>query len=237
MEQNEKRLQELMNSLNAYNGNVVSSVSRWKISDSYDVSNGRKYMRDERVAFVKPMIKKQYCNRIAMRNGKYVQVPETLFDKITDFLTSKTSKCSLLLNGIPGTGKTTLAHSIMDVIAVLYRSEINTNQIYCIRCKASELGEMVKEKKEQFKRLKSATVLFVDDVAFSGENEVVNDYGTKRRPFEDLLEYRYDRQMMTICTSNLTFEQFREKYGERIYSRMCEMFMVLQCGKIDYRQQ
>ena len=237
MDQNEKKLQELMSSLNAYSRQQMTPTMRWKITDLYEECGGQKRLADERAKYVLPLLQQQYRNRVAMRGKEYTETPQGLFDKVVWFLTNPKAKPSILFNGIPGTGKTTIANAIMDVLAVLYKDEAMKEQITLKRCKASELGEMVKKEQDKFKRFQSATVLFIDDVAFSGESEVVNDYGTKRRPFDDLLEYRYDRQLMTICTSNLTEMQFKEKYGERIYSRMCEMFMILQCGKTDYRQQ
>lgn len=237
MEQKDpKRLQELMSSLNAYSAYKVSPTARWKIADEVQTVNGETHVIAERVAYVAPMLAQQYKNNVALRGGRYNAMPSELFGKIAAFLTDRNAKPCLLLNGVPGTGKTTLANAIMDVIAVLYKNDITTNKMTCHRCKASELGEVVKEDKTKFQRIKTATVLYIDDIAFSGESEVVNDYGTRRRPFDDIIEYRYDRQLMTICTSNLTFEQFREKYGERIFSRMCELFAVYQCGKTDYRK-
>ena len=102
--------------------------------------------------------------------------------------------------------------------------------------KASELGEVLKRDKDGYKALKSVTCLFIDDLGFNGESEMVNDYGVKARPIEDIIEYRYDRQLMTVCTTNLTAGEIRTKYGERIYSRICESFSMVAVAGTDYRQ-
>jgi hypothetical protein len=68
------------------------------------------------------------------------------------------------------------------------------------------------------------------------ESEMVNDYGVKARPIEDIIEHRYDRQLLTVCTTNLTAGEIRDKYGERIYSRICETFSMVPVNGMDFRQ-
>lgn len=51
--------------------------------------------------------------------------------------------------------------------------------------------------------------LFIDD--FGKEPLTVNDYGTKTRPMEEVIEYRYTRRLLTFATTNF-------KLGDLPYS-------------------
>jgi DNA replication protein DnaC len=54
----------------------------------------------------------------------------------------------------------------------------------------------------------------------------------------ELLKERYVNvpHNRTMVTTNLTPEQMKEKYGERVYSRMREMFNVIPIAGSDLRQ-
>lgn len=54
-----------------------------------------------------------------------------------------------------------------------------------------------------------------------------NDYGNITNPIVDLLEYRYDNQLYTVITTNLTPQQITGKYGVRIADRFREMLDVV----------
>ncbi len=61
----------------------------------------------------------------------------------------------------------------------------------------------------------------VDDVGF--EPCEVLDFGNVVNPVIDLMEQRYDEQLFTILATNLTPDQIKERYGERISDRFNEM--------------
>ena len=64
-------------------------------------------------------------------------------------------------------------------------------------------------------------MLAIDDLGT--EPVEVLDYGNVLYPIVDLLTRRYDRQLFTVITTNLTSEEIRAKYGERIADRLNEM--------------
>ena len=64
--------------------------------------------------------------------------------------------------------------------------------------------------------------------------EVV-EYGNVLNPIIDLIEYRYLRQLFTLVTTNLTAEQIRKKYGNRIADRFNEMLEVIVFKNQSYR--
>lgn len=159
-----------------------------------------------------------------------------VFTYVARFLTDKKMKWSLMLYGTPGTGKTCLLQAMHRTIMKLYYNETASGQISVTYVKASALGEILKDEKDRFKKMLNCTVLFIDDLGFSGEEEMVNDYGSKRYPVEEIFENRYDRHLMTICTSNLTKPEFEKHYGQKIFSRFCEMFAFVPLSGQDLRR-
>ena len=65
-------------------------------------------------------------------------------------------------------------------------------------------------------------MLSIDDLGI--EPSEILDYGNILNPVIDLLTQRYNAQLFTIVTTNLTPKQIREHYGERIADRFNEMF-------------
>ncbi len=64
--------------------------------------------------------------------------------------------------------------------------------------------------------------VILDDVA-SGINPdkvTYRDLEFRREVFFSFLDYRYNSKKPTVITSNLTREQFKQVYSERIFSRL-----------------
>ena len=53
----------------------------------------------------------------------------------------------------------------------------------------------------------------------------------------DLLTRRYDKQLFTIITTNLTPQEIRAKYGDRIADRFNEMMVKIVFENPTYRIQ
>lgn len=54
-------------------------------------------------------------------------------------------------------------------------------------------------------------------------------------PIVELLTKRYDEQLFTIMTTNLTPEGIRKRYGDRIADRLNEMTIVIPFKNPTYR--
>lgn len=233
-------LQTLLNSLTGYNNSWRQQTERWKISDEYDQyhkdANGNPYLVKDRTTYVPELLEHEYKLLVAGRAMTLRPIDSRVLAYCVRFLTDPRTRTCLLLYGTPGTGKTTFMRAMWMTIGFLYKDEISRHDIVSRYVKASELGQLLKQDKEAYKETKKATCLFIDDLGFNGESEVVNDYGVKARPIEDIIEHRYDRQLMTVCTTNLTARELREKYGERIYSRLCEQFAMVAVNGQDFRQ-
>ncbi len=66
------------------------------------------------------------------------------------------------------------------------------------------------------------------------------NYGNTQNTFKDIMELRYNRfksiGTRTHVSTNLDANQFKERYGERMESRLYEMFNVLVFKGTDYRK-
>ena len=76
-------------------------------------------------------------------------------------------------------------------------------------------------------------MLAIDDLG--KEPTEVLDYGNVLSPVVDLMEYRYQHQLFTAVTTNLTPDEIRDKYGKRIADRFNEMLEVIVFEDISYR--
>ena len=143
-------------------------------------------------------------------------------------------KAGILLCGSCGNGKTTLLEATCRMInsiyplssRVRYEDELfyNRNNHAGIRWEtAVKMADMCK-KEDDFRSFVQSEWLAIDDLG--QEPAEVNDYGNVRYPMRDLLCYRYDRNMLTIVTSNLTPKDISERYGERIADRLREMMAI-----------
>jgi DNA replication protein DnaC len=92
-----------------------------------------------------------------------------------------------------------------------------------------------KNEPEYFEQLKKAELLFIDD-AGTEPSAIVKIWGNEVVPFTDMIYHRYERQLFTIITSNLTMPELSAKYGERIADRFEEMFDRIAFENNSYRK-
>ena len=77
-------------------------------------------------------------------------------------------------------------------------------------------------------------MLAVDDLGI--EPLEIQDYGNILSPMVELLTRRYDRQLFTMVTTNLTPQEIRAKYGDRIADRLNEMMVKIVFRNPTYRR-
>lgn len=148
-------------------------------------------------------------------------------------------KPGLLLLGSPGNGKTT----IMKALRLLFGYVIENTVGYSTAIKnemviheADEIADMcvLADRQADYKELFTCPMLGIDDMG--AEPTEVMHFGRLYNPLVRLITKRYDNQLLTVITSNLTGEQLKAKYGDRVYDRLKEMMMVVSFTNKSYRK-
>lgn len=217
--QKQQELQELKTSIMTFNARW--RAERWQLCPLATDMDTAKAILDAST-----------CAVVAER-GMMPKTPDAApFFEVCRYLIG--SKPWMVLYGTPGTGKTTYMRAVERAARMAHDKD---SQRTVIRWeKASGLGYILKNDPAGWEAVKKCKLLLLDDAGFSGECEVVNNYGVNARPVNEVLEYRYDMQLNTVMTTNLTREQLRDNYGERIWSRLCEMAAFVKMTGRDWRQ-
>ena len=98
---------------------------------------------------------------------------------------------------------------------------------------AKSMVTTCKSNYEDWKRLMYQDLLAIDDLGT--EPREVMDYGNIINPTVDILTRRYENQLFTIISTNLTPPDFSQVYGERIADRMREMMEKIPFNNSSYR--
>lgn len=158
-----------------------------------------------------------------------------LINYLANYLTNPRCKFGLLLCGTPGNGKTTMLHAIRELIFFT-----NNNSLWDVPYRtvsapmydAREIAQISKDFRE-FRKLKSLPLLFLDDLGKEPTERM--EYGNVTTPVVELLEYRYDAQLSTMISSNLTPPELSKKYKARVADRFKEMLEIVVFPSLSYR--
>jgi DNA replication protein DnaC len=143
-----------------------------------------------------------------------------------------------MMCGTCGNGKTTLLYTLQSAINDLHRCGHfeflgKEFRIGLRIVDAKDITEIAKDL-DELKQYRLQQMLAIDDLG-KEPTEVLN-FGNVVSPVVDLLEYRYNHQLFTVVTTNLTPKEIREKYGARIADRFNEMLEVIRFQDISYRR-
>mgnify|MGYP003632026089 CR=1 FL=1 len=136
----------------------------------------------------------------------------------------------ILICGKCGTGKTLLLKIYKEIVKNLKSQAfriISSNQI---------VREFDEHGSQSLKKYIDYRFMFDD---FGSEN-IGKHYGKDEEVFKTLLEERYnlfiDKKTPTYLTSNLSLSQIKNRYGDRVASRINEMFNIIVIGGNDRRK-
>ncbi len=133
----------------------------------------------------------------------------------------------LWLCGSIGTGKSTMLLIIKEFCKLVRPSENGWPYSYKI-IRATELcKEFAQRGYEGLEQYVESNRLAIDEVG--AENLSVAHYGMTENVIQYILQHRYDRrhQAFTHVSTNLTEENLRQMYGDRIYDRCRELFNIV----------
>lgn len=143
-------------------------------------------------------------------------------------------KSGLMLMGLCGNGKTTLMRAIVRLIEYLSEQvDGYSRRKRVLITSAKAITRICTTDHKQYEGLMTEPMLAIDDLGT--EPSEVMYYGQPLTPLVDLLSERYDRQLLTLITTNLVKDQLMEHYGERIYDRFKESMQIIPFTNSSYR--
>ena len=181
------------------------------------------------------LMRAAYMAEVEFRHKEYKEDEHVVANlrSVADYLTDDGSRFGIMLCGVCGNGKTTMLYAFQNVLNYLIERNLLENTKVGIRIiDAKEILSLGKDDKE-FSRIRADEMIGIEDLG--KEQTGVMDYGNLLNPVIDLLEYRYNQQLFTFITTNLTPKDIRKKYGNRIADRFNEMLHVVIFGGKTYR--
>lgn len=146
-------------------------------------------------------------------------------------------KFGIMCCGIYGNGKTSLlysfqtAHNELCNIAGAIPEPFNKASMDIVD--AVEFA-MTCANVDKFKDYCRRPMLALEDIGRDAEQ--LKFYGNTITPIIDILEYRYQRQLFTFITTNLTLKELKAKYGARVADRFNEMEIIIFNNPDTYRR-
>lgn len=152
----------------------------------------------------------------------------------------------LLIMGNVGCGKTVILTALANVLRIFpfysqYDSRAETMQtnfipVYKLVEGFTSSGydiftEGLKTKNDSRTSL-LRNLIFIDDI---GAENIVSNYGNTVNVVGEFIIRRYDTKIKTFTTTNLDPKTLKSFYGDRVYSRMREMFNFIAVGGGDRR--
>ena len=152
---------------------------------------------------------------------------------MAEWLTTNDHRFCLLLCGKCGNGKSTLVKAFQNLLNLLGLRDEYGNALGFSIVDTREIAWMCRDHHQEWRALSRRNILAINDLGT--EPVEIQDYGNHLSPVIDLLYKRYDEQLFTIITTNLTPKEIRERYGERIADRLNEMAFRIVFDNDTYR--
>ena len=170
-------------------------------------------------------------HRVFERNEHF----DVQLNLIAKYLTGGSKKFGLMFCGLCGNGKTTWAKALQLLASGLnLKNPINNLYYVFPLCNAKDLAMRSKGNYNDWRNVMRYQLMIVDDLGT--EPREVMEFGNVYTPLIDLITTRYEEQLYTIFTTNLTPAQLEEKYGKRIVDRLNEMVEKVVFENESYRR-
>jgi DNA replication protein DnaC len=148
----------------------------------------------------------------------------------------KNLKQGMYLTGNVGSGKTLLACIILNELIFRYNikcmyAKINKDFLNALKDTYQKDSESHGRERNIEMEFAEVDVLVIDDFGVQKESEWANS------KLYDLIDGRYEREKITLLTSNLPLIDWKEKGEGRVYSRLCEMAHEIKIDCPDYREK
>lgn len=175
-----------------------------------------------------------YQAEVAYRHRAYIANEKTAeyIRRVAEFLTGGGPKFGFMFCGRCGNGKTTLLRAMQTAINYLANRNYFKEPKGLSALDAKDVVAISRDFAE-WKKYMDKELLAIEDMG--REPAEVLEYGNRLNPVTDLIEYRYDRQLFTGITTNLTPKEIREVYGDRVADRFNEMLEVIVFENKSYR--
>ena len=122
---------------------------------------------------------------------------------IANYLTGGSKKYGLMFCGLCGNGKTTWAKALQLLVSGLNLKNPTNNLYYVFPlCNAKDLAMRSKGNYSDWRNVMRYQLMIVDDLGT--EPREVMEFGNVNTPLIDLITTRYEEQLYTIFTTNLT---------------------------------
>ena len=153
---------------------------------------------------------------------------------VANWLCGMSGKNSLLLAGGCGNGKTTFVYAMQNLVNHLsIKNQVTGLNFGISLYNAKDLANICKTQNKNWRSIIDKDILAIDDLGT--EPREIIEYGNVLSPIIDLISYRYERQLPTVITTNLTPQQISEVYGKRIGDRLKETTEIVPFLNGSYR--
>jgi DNA replication protein DnaC len=168
------------------------------------------------------------------KNPSLLIALDIAIDTINQFGTGKMQ--GMYLHGPTGSGKTLMSCFVLNELIRLYLvpvryAKISRDVLGKLRASFNPNSEIYGESRKIEEELAKIPALVIDDFGVHKETEWVNSV------LYDLIDARYENNLLTIITSNEPMESLREISNKRIYSRLREMCSEIHMDMPDYRMR
>ncbi len=158
-----------------------------------------------------------------------------ILNKVRDFLSHfDTDPANLLLYGNTGVGKTFLSNCIAKELL-----DTSHTVVYLTSLQLFDILETYKFDRELSYEEKDATISYILD----SDLLILDDLGTElNNSFTSsqlyrCIDVRLNHRRSTVISTNLSFDDLREQYSERIFSRLTSNYSLLKLTGDDIRLQ